>query len=54
MIAELRIAESSEYKSFIHSSILIFNSGEISCDVFLAGVVSLAVTTLFSIADRQP
>jgi hypothetical protein len=53
MIAEVRIAGSSEYKSFIHSSILIFNSDETSFDFFLAGVDSLAVTSLFSIADRQ-
>ncbi len=53
MTADVRIAESSEYKSFIHSSILILNSGEISCDVFLGNLPSLASTTLFSINIRQ-
>jgi len=53
MTADVRIAESSEYKSFIHSSILILSSGKISCDTFLDDLSSLASTTLFPVTIRQ-
>jgi hypothetical protein len=53
MAADVRIAESSEYNSFIHSSILMLSSGEISCDVFLDDLSSLASATLFSVTIRQ-